>query len=132
MPADYVGLEAAKIDVHRRIALAHTVDELRDVEVELADRFGAAARRSTTCSAAGGAPAASDAGCDTLVLRAGRLTVGRVALEPAQLRAVRAEVPEASYSSAAREVSLRVGEADPVDRALDLVDAMIRARRAVA
>ena len=33
-------LEAAKIDVHRRIALSETVDELRDIEVELADRFG--------------------------------------------------------------------------------------------
>ena len=40
VPADYVGLEGAKMDVHRRIALSSTVDELRDVEVELADRFG--------------------------------------------------------------------------------------------
>ena len=34
------GLESAKMDVHRRIALASTVDELRDVEAELVDRFG--------------------------------------------------------------------------------------------
>src|ERR1700759_4481470 len=32
VPADYVAYEAAKLDVHRRIALAETVDELRDLE----------------------------------------------------------------------------------------------------
>ena len=133
VPADYVGLESVKVDVHRRIALAHTVDSLRDLRVELADRFGEPPRPvDHLLSLQEARLRLPDAGCDTLVLRAGRLTVGRVALEPAQVRAVRAEVPEASYSSAAREVSLRVGEADPVDRALDLVDAMIRARRAVA
>jgi len=40
VPADYVGLEAAKMDVHRRIALASEVEVLRDLELELADRFG--------------------------------------------------------------------------------------------
>ena len=40
VPAGYVAYEAAKLDVHRRIALSETVDELRDIEIELADRFG--------------------------------------------------------------------------------------------
>ena len=40
VPADYVAYEAAKLDVHRRIALAETVDELRDIQIELTDRFG--------------------------------------------------------------------------------------------
>src|SRR4051795_11868436 len=40
VPADYVAYEAAKLDVHRRIALSEAVDELRDIEIELADRFG--------------------------------------------------------------------------------------------
>ena len=40
VPADYVAYEAAKLDVHRRIALAESVDELRDIQIELTDRFG--------------------------------------------------------------------------------------------
>jgi transcription-repair coupling factor (superfamily II helicase) len=40
VPADYVGLEAIKMDVHRRIALATEIEQLRDLEIELADRFG--------------------------------------------------------------------------------------------
>ena len=40
VPADYVPLEAVKIDLHRRIALAGERVELRELEAELADRFG--------------------------------------------------------------------------------------------
>ena len=31
VPASYVPLEAAKVDVHRRIALAHSPGELREL-----------------------------------------------------------------------------------------------------
>ena len=44
VPADYVAYEAAKLDVHRRIALAETVDELRDIEIELDRPLRRAAR----------------------------------------------------------------------------------------
>ncbi|HEV2590737.1 MAG TPA: transcription-repair coupling factor, partial [Gaiellaceae bacterium] len=40
VPADYVPLEAVKIDLHRRVALAGDRSELREIEAELADRFG--------------------------------------------------------------------------------------------
>ena len=40
LPADYVPYEAAKIDLHRRIAAARRPGELRSVEAELVDRFG--------------------------------------------------------------------------------------------
>src|SRR5204862_4684615 len=40
VPADYVPLEAVKIDVHRRVALAADRGELRELAAELADRFG--------------------------------------------------------------------------------------------
>ena len=40
VPPTYVPLEATKIDIHRRIALAGSVDDLRELRVELADRFG--------------------------------------------------------------------------------------------
>ena len=40
VPADYVPFEAAKIDVHRRIAAAREPGELRALRDELEDRFG--------------------------------------------------------------------------------------------
>ena len=40
VPADYVPLEAVKIDLHRRVALAVDRSELRELNAELADRFG--------------------------------------------------------------------------------------------
>ena len=40
VPADYVSLEAVKIDLHRRLALAGSVTELRELQAEIADRFG--------------------------------------------------------------------------------------------
>src|SRR5206468_12198055 len=40
VPAEYIPYEQAKIDVHRRIAAAREVAELRELRDELADRFG--------------------------------------------------------------------------------------------
>src|SRR5262249_25301471 len=40
LPATFVPFEAAKIDVHRRIAAAREPGELRAIRDELADRFG--------------------------------------------------------------------------------------------
>ena len=39
-PAEYIPFEAAKIDVHRRIAGAREPGELRALREELSDRFG--------------------------------------------------------------------------------------------
>src|SRR5205085_1422986 len=41
VPGDYVPYEAAKIEIHRRVAGAHEVAELILLREELADRFGA-------------------------------------------------------------------------------------------
>ncbi len=40
LPADYIPFEAAKIDVHRRVAGAREAGELRALRDELRDRFG--------------------------------------------------------------------------------------------
>ena len=40
IPTEYVPLETAKIDLHRRIALAATLDEIATVRDEIEDRFG--------------------------------------------------------------------------------------------
>src|SRR4249919_348884 len=40
VPADYIGAEALKIDLHRRLALAETDDELRELHAATEDRYG--------------------------------------------------------------------------------------------
>jgi hypothetical protein len=47
-------------------------------------------------------------GADYLVFRGGRLTVGPFVLGSSDLRSLRVAVPTAVYSTAKREVSLRV------------------------
>jgi transcription-repair coupling factor (superfamily II helicase) len=66
-------------------------------------------------------------GADYLVFRGGRASVGPVVLGSAELRELRTLIDTTVYSSGTREVSLRHGE---FKAALDLVDAMLAARRA--
>ena len=40
VPADYIASEAQKIDLHRRLALAESEDELRELHAALEDRYG--------------------------------------------------------------------------------------------
>ena len=40
VPRQYVGSEALRIDIHRRLALAETDDELRELQAALEDRYG--------------------------------------------------------------------------------------------
>ena len=40
VPADFIGYEAARVDLHRRIASAASMEELTDLRTELTDRFG--------------------------------------------------------------------------------------------
>ena len=40
VPADFIGYEAARVDLHRRIASAKKLDDLAQVRAELTDRFG--------------------------------------------------------------------------------------------
>ena len=40
IPADYIGFEAARIDMHHRIAAARSEQELAEIIAELEDRFG--------------------------------------------------------------------------------------------
>lgn len=40
VPTSFIGYEAARVDLHRRIASAATLEELADLRAELIDRFG--------------------------------------------------------------------------------------------
>jgi len=128
VPAGYIAAEALKIDLHRRIALTESEDELHELRVATEDRYG------PLPEPVGNLFAIQDAklklarlGADYLVFRGGRASVGPVVLGSGELRELRGRVDTAVYSTGSREVTLRHGE---FKGALDLVDAMLAARRA--
>jgi transcription-repair coupling factor (superfamily II helicase) len=77
IPATYIGAEAAKIDLHRRIALAESEDELRELQAATEDRFGPIPEPVEHLFSIQEAKLKlARAGADYLVLRGGRATVG--------------------------------------------------------
>jgi transcription-repair coupling factor (superfamily II helicase) len=130
VPADYVGLESAKMDVHRRIALATTVDELRDVESELADRFGPLpdpVRNLVLLQEA--RLVLAPLGAVSLAITTQRATVGGVALSGSELRALRDALPAVRIDTARREVTHPIGGGTvQLEAGLDLAAAIIAVR----
>ena len=124
VPASYIAVEAAKIDLHRRIALAESEDELRELRAATDDRFGPAPEPVENLFAIQEAKLKlARAGADYLVFRGGKATVGPLVLGSTELRTLRSVADTAVYTSARREVSRRV---EQFDGALDLVDAILR------
>ena len=128
VPAGYIAAEALKIDLHRRIALAETEDELHELRIATQDRYGPLPEPVENLFSIQAAKLKlAQLGADYLVFRGGRASVGPVVLGSGELRELRATVETAVYSTGNREVTLRHGE---FAGALDLVDAMLAARRA--
>ena len=63
-------------------------------------------------------------------IRGAKATIGKLVLGPSESRAIRNEMSGASYVSAAREVGLKLRKPGAVQEVLDLVDAIVTARRA--
>ncbi|MFN2627676.1 MAG: transcription-repair coupling factor, partial [Gaiellaceae bacterium] len=129
VPAAYVGSEALRIDVHRRLALAETEDELRELEAMLEDRFGPVPEPVQNLFAIQEAKIKlARLGADYLVFRGGKATVGRLVLGSQELRELRDRIHTAVYTVSSREVALR--SEDGFRQALGLVDAILEARQA--
>jgi transcription-repair coupling factor (superfamily II helicase) len=111
VPADYVGYEQAKIDLHRRIASARDVATIELLREELEDRFGpppepvehllAIARARIKLGAAG---------ASAVSVRAGRLSVTPIELDSAGVHELRERLPSAVYESGRSQVSVRVAD----------------------
>src|SRR5215208_959458 len=128
VPASYVASEALKIDIHRRLALAESDDELRELHAALEDRYGPVPEPVEHLFAIQEAKLKlAQLGADYLIYRGGRATVGPLVLGSAELRALRDVTDTAVYTSAKREVSQR---AEALEGAIDLVDAIVVARQA--
>jgi transcription-repair coupling factor (superfamily II helicase) len=130
VPADYIPLEAVKIDLHRRIALAAERSELRELDAELADRFGPPPEPVANLLLLQEARlAAAELGAEAVTLRGGRMTVSPVALTSAQVGELKRVAPNALYTVARREVSRPVTGASHV---LEILDAILEISREVA
>jgi transcription-repair coupling factor (superfamily II helicase) len=128
VPAGYIGSEALKIDLHRRLALTESEDELRELHAATEDRYGPLPEPVANLFAIQEAKLKlARLGADYLVFRGGRATVGPLDLGSGELRALRGRVDTAVYTTARREVSLRDEE---FGGALRLVDAMLETRQA--
>jgi transcription-repair coupling factor (superfamily II helicase) len=128
IPSEYVPGEAQKIDLHRRLALAESEDELRELQAAAEDRFGPLPEPVEHLFAIQEAKLKlARLGADYLVFRGGRAVVGPLVLGSNELRDLRRFAETAVYSSDRREVTLR---GERFDRALGLVDAILDLRLA--
>ena len=129
VPAAYVDSEALRIDVHRRLALAETDDELRELQAALEDRYGPLPEPVENLFRIQEAKIKiALLGADYLVFQSGKATVGRLVLGSGELRELRDRAKTAVYVSAKQEVSMRGQE--QIAQAVGLVDAILDARRA--
>jgi transcription-repair coupling factor (superfamily II helicase) len=128
VPARYIASEALKIDLHRRLALSETEDELRELHAAIQDRYGDVPEPVDNLFAIQEAKLKlATLGADYLVYRGGRASVGPLVLGSGELRVLRGRVDTAVYSTASREVTLR---SDSFAGAASLVDAILAARQA--
>jgi transcription-repair coupling factor (superfamily II helicase) len=128
VPAHYIDSEAQKIDLHRRLSLSESEDELRELEAATVDRYGPLPEPVENLFAIQEAKLKlAQLGADYLVFRSGRSTVGPLVLGSDELRELRDRVDTAIYATGRKEVSLRDGD---FTGAIQLVDAILDARRA--
>jgi len=128
VPQVYVGSEPLRIDIHRRLALAETEDELRELQASLEDRYGPLPDPVQHLFAIQEAKIKlARLGADYLVYRGGKATVGRLVLGSGELKELHNRIHTAVYAVGNREVSLRSQE---FPQALGLVDAILEARQA--
>jgi transcription-repair coupling factor (superfamily II helicase) len=116
VPGDYVPYEAAKIEIHRRVAGAKEIATLIMLREELDDRFGPVPPpldnliRLQDARIKLGRAGAKDVG-----FRGGQLTVSPIELDSAGSKALRAVLPGAIYESGRSTVKVRVPD-DPAAR----------------
>ena len=132
LPAEYVPFEAAKIDVHRRIAGARAPGELRALRDELRDRFGPLPEPVANLLELQRARIElGAAGARTAEIRGGRLSIVPLDLDAAAVGRIRERMPQAMYESRAKTLSMRVGD-EPAERlaaVLELAEALAEAIR---
>jgi transcription-repair coupling factor (superfamily II helicase) len=109
VPGDYVPYEAAKIEVHRRIAGAKEIADLIVLREELEDRFGPVPGPLENLIRLQDARIKlGRAGARNVSFSAGRMRVAPVELGEAGRRALKAELPDAVYESGRTTIAVPV------------------------
>jgi transcription-repair coupling factor (superfamily II helicase) len=109
VPGEYVPYEAAKIEVHRRIAGAREVAQLIMLREELVDRFGPVPEPLDNLIRLQDARIKlGRAGARSVDFRGGRLSVAPIELDSNGSRALRERIPEAVYESGRSTVRVRL------------------------
>jgi transcription-repair coupling factor (superfamily II helicase) len=109
VPAEYVPYEAAKIDVHRRVAGAREVAQLITLREELEDRFGPVPEPLENLIRMQDARIKLGvAGAKAVSFQQGRLAVSPIELDSRGTKALRERLPEAIYESGRSTVRVRV------------------------
>jgi len=114
LPASYVPFEAAKIEMHRRIASARRPGELRRIGDELVDRFGAMpVEVQNLIDLQRARVALGAAGATSVQFRGGKLSVSGIELDSEEATELGNLVKGVLYEWRSHEVSVRVdGDAD--------------------
>src|SRR5690348_1559793 len=116
VPGDYVPYEAAKIEVHRRVAGAKEIADLILLREELEDRFGPVPEALENLIKLQDARIKlGRAGAKSVDFVAGKLAVAPIELDLKGARALRERIPEAVYESGRSTVRIRVPD-DPAAR----------------
>jgi transcription-repair coupling factor (superfamily II helicase) len=127
VPGDYVPYEAAKIEIHRRVAGSKEIADLIMLREELEDRFGPVPEPLDNLIKLQDARVKlGRAGVRTVDFAGGRLAVSPVELDSSQVSVLRERVPEAIYESGRSTVRVRVP-----DEASERFAAVVRAAEAV-
>jgi transcription-repair coupling factor (superfamily II helicase) len=109
VPAEYVPYEAAKIEVHRRVAGAREVAQLITLREELEDRFGPVPEPLENLIRMQDARIKLGvAGVKAVSFQQGRLAVSPIELDSRGAKALRERLPEAIYESGRSTVRVRV------------------------
>jgi transcription-repair coupling factor (superfamily II helicase) len=109
VPGDYVPYEAAKIDVHRRVAGAREVAQLIVLREELEDRFGPVPEPLDNLIRLQDARIKlGRAGARSVDFRQGRMAVTPIELDSRGSKALRERIPEAIYESGRSTVRVRL------------------------
>jgi len=116
VPGDYVPYEAAKIEVHRRVAGAREVAQLIMLREELEDRFGPLPEPLGNLIRLQDARIKfGRAGARSVDFRQGRMSVAPLELDSRAAKALRERIPEVVYESGRGTVRVRLPD-DPAQR----------------
>ena len=135
VPSDYIPYEAAKIELHRRIAQAREVGELRRLAEELRDRFGEVPEPvHALLELQRVRLEVGRLGARVVEIRGGRLAISPLELDAAAVGAIRERMPEAMYERGKRTLSVRVPseDAERLEAVMRLVEALTEACEKVA